>query len=110
MTGYQFMLTCAHCGGTLRHKADGTVTKRAVAALGECTGCRAVWRVDVRLSCVREPVVAGGKRRVWSLEDHPQDETAPFAGLIRLIMAVEDELAGNGSPKAAVLVAQEVSA
>tara|TARA_R110000868_G_scaffold135832_1_gene348460 strand:+ start:2376 stop:2666 length:291 start_codon:yes stop_codon:yes gene_type:complete len=93
MTGYEFPLTCAHCGGALRHQADGTVTKRAAAALGECTECRAMWRVDVRLSCVREPVVAGGKRRVWSLEDHPQDMTAPFAGLIRLLMQAEDELA-----------------
>jgi len=93
MTGYEFPITCAHCGGALRHKADGTVTKRAAAALGECTECRAMWRVDVRLSCVREPVTPGGKKRVWSLEDHPWDESAPFAGLIRLMMQAEDELA-----------------
>jgi hypothetical protein len=90
MTGYEFALTCAHCGGALRHQADGIVTKRAAAALGECTGCRAVWRVDVRLSCVRE-----AQTRLGSLEEHPWDETAPMAGLIRLLMQAEDELAGT---------------
>jgi hypothetical protein len=102
MTGYQFAVSCPGCGGSIHHQADGKVTARAVAAVGECANCRAWWRIDVRLSCVRE-----AQQRLGSLEEHPWNEQAPGADLIRLIMAVEDELAGNGSPEAAVLVAQE---
>jgi hypothetical protein len=104
MTGYQFAVSCPGCGGSIHHQADGKVTVRAVAAVGECANCRAWWRVDVRLSCVRE-----AQQRLGSLEEHPWNEDAPGAGLIRLIMAVEDEQGRNGSAEPAVSVAQEVA-
>jgi hypothetical protein len=88
--GYQFALTCAHCGARLQHRADGAVTTRGATALGECTECRALWRVDVRLACLREPAA-----RTTTAGRHHWDATAPFAGLIRTIMQAEDELAAD---------------
>lgn len=90
ITGYRFTIGCAHCGSNLTHRADGAVTTRAAAALGECVQCRAMWRVDVRMACVREP-----QKRLGSLEQHPWDRTAPFAGLIANLMEAEDELAAR---------------
>jgi hypothetical protein len=110
MSGYQFQVRCAGCGNELAHTADGVVTTRHTCALAECVECRALWRVDVRMACVREP-----QPRLRAFDNSPVawDETAAGAGLIRLIMATEDELAeaavacGSGSANGADSVAQE---
>lgn len=57
MTGYTFTLTCPHCGGVMRHVADGAFSPYGSAALASCTECGSQYRADVRLRALQGPAL-----------------------------------------------------
>jgi hypothetical protein len=48
--GYRLALTCARCGGPVRHIADGTTNGWTVRAVAQCADCNAHFVVAVTLA------------------------------------------------------------
>jgi NAD-dependent SIR2 family protein deacetylase len=57
MTGYQFTVTCRHCGALLDHDAGTRGNVSRVAAVAHCTECGSTYRLDITLSVLNGPAI-----------------------------------------------------
>ena len=62
--GYEFAVTCARCGGTLRHVVAGRpIHGTEVSAIAHCVPCNQPWHISVFLRPGPRDTDSAGRQR-----------------------------------------------